>query len=132
MATLVYIVLFPFYMFVYAPTAPDVSLVPLITTGHIVPLGSGLFIPPEIMCRETVPVCTNWQADATSGGGGVPWVMDGQAGYCLDQVMTPTAACAERANVFASILLTFIIWVPYVMIGAGIEYLIKYCKVRAK
>ncbi|MDP3639982.1 MAG: hypothetical protein Q8R53_02145 [Nanoarchaeota archaeon] len=129
---IVCIVLFLFYIFVYSSSinkiyAEDIAAyggtpawtttVPLVT-GHFFPLFSGFIIPYGFLCEFAVPICTNWSAAYEPGA--VPWIMEGQAGYCIEQTMTPTDSCANLSEAVGFFGLAILLIGIYFGIGAAI------------
>lgn len=104
------VILFLFYIYVYFPMinahyaedietyggTPAWTTVPPLITGHFFPMLSGFIVPYGFMCEFTEPVCTYWSIDPEYSS--VPWTMDGQAGYCIEQTLTPTDACATASE----------------------------------
>lgn len=139
---IVCILLFLFYTFMYLPAinkiyaeeiaeydgTPSWTTDVMLVTGHFFPIFSGFIVPYGFLCKPTVPVCTYWSAEYEPGG--VLWMMEGQPGYCIEQIMTPTNSCAsvsETAGVlgFAALLL-----VVYFVIGAMIGGFIQKRKAK--
>ena len=139
---IVCLVLFLFYIFMYFPavdksytedtaaysgTPAWTTTVPLVT-GHFFPLLSGFIIPYGFLCEFTEPNCTLWSA--TDGAGGSPWIMEGQAGYCIKQTRTPTDFCANLSEAVGFWGLAALLTGVYFVIGAVIGGLIQKRKAK--
>ncbi len=139
---IVCIVLFLFYIFIYFPTidkiyAEDIkayggtpawtTTVPLMT-GHFFPLLSHFIVPYGFLCEFKEPICTSWSA--TNEPGGVPWTMEGQAGYCIEQTMTPTDSCANLSEAIGFWGLAAMLLGIYFVIGAAIGGFIQKRKAK--
>jgi len=139
---IVCIVLFLFYIFIYFPAidkiyAEDIEAyggtpawttnVPLVT-GHLFPLFSGFIVPYGFLCEFTEPICTLWSA--VNEPGGVPWTMEGQAGYCIQQTMTPTNSCDNLSETVGFLGLAAMLLGIYFVIGAAIGGFIQKRKAK--
>lgn len=102
--------------------------VPAMVTGHLFVLLSGLMLPFGLMCKATVADCVNWSIEP--GPGRIPWVMEGQAGYCVNKIMVPTSTCAQLAEVVGFWGLVLGLLAIYFLIGAIVGVLIEKWKKR--
>jgi len=80
------------------------------------------------LCEFTEPICTYWSAESELGS--VPWTMDGQAGYCIEQTMTPTNSCANLSEVVGFWSLAALLVGIYFALGAGIGGFIQKRKAK--
>ncbi len=136
MGVVVCLVLGLFNLFIYFPIIdriyegmlPNWTLIPPMITGHAFPILSQFMVPYGWHCIFTEPICTNWSADSAPGA--IPWTMDGNAGYCIQQTMTPTASCENLSAIVGFFGLTLLLFVAYFAIGAIIGLIIQ--KKRAK
>lgn len=139
---IVCVVLFLFYVFVYFPVidkvyAEDVATyggtpawttsIPMVT-GHLFLLFSGFVVPHGFLCEFTEPVCTSWSV--INGSGSVPWIVEGQAGYCAEQTMTPTNSCAKLSETAGFWGLVAILLGVYFAIGATVGGFIQKRKAK--
>ncbi len=111
----------------YGGTPEWTTTIPLVT-GHFFPLLSGFIVPHGFLCEFTEPVCTNWSSENATGS--VLWTMEGQAGYCLEQTMTPTDSCAKLSEIVGFLGLTTLLVGVYFVIGAGIGIFIQKRKAK--
>lgn len=129
------ILLFVLYLAIYWPLVnrfflgptgepSDRFLIPVMATGHIVPLLSIFYSPYvyEAICPHTALLCTNWTIQPTEGC--VPWTMEGYAGCCIELIATPTTVCTVFADQIAFWGLALLLIGVYFVLGAGIGYLI--------
>ena len=136
------IVLFLFYIFAYFPTleriyaddiassggTPGWTMVAPLATGHFFPFLSIFIVPYGFLCDFTEPICTNWSL--MSEPGAVPWTMEGQAGYCIQQTMTPTDSCANLSDAVGFWGLNALLLATYFGIGAGIGWFVQKRKAK--
>ncbi len=142
MGVIVCILLFLFYIFMYLPAiheiyaeeiaeyggAPSWTTNVMMVTGHFFPILSGFIVPYGFLCKPTVPVCTYWSAEYEPGG--VLWMMEGQPGYCIEQIMTPANSCANLSETVGFLGLASLLLVVYFVIGAIIGELIQKRKAK--
>ncbi|QQR84212.1 hypothetical protein IPJ72_03435 [Candidatus Peregrinibacteria bacterium] len=123
-AVVICIVLGIFYLTIYFPAIkalskdglPNGSMILPTITGHAFPLLSHFVIPHGWMCEATEPVCVMWSIDSAPDS--IPWVMDGNPGYCHEQIMQPTSECDERSEKVGAIGLWLMLLIIYFIIGA--------------
>lgn len=115
---------FPLIQLVYGGMSPTWTLLLPLVTGHFFPLLSGFIVPYGFLCTFTKPICTAWSAIKEPGS--VPWTLDtGEVGYCVQQMMTPTDACARLSEVVGFWGLALGLLVIYVVLGAFIGSMIE-------
>lgn len=108
---LICIILFFFYIFAYFPilervykddiektgSTPMWTLAIPAATGHLFPFFSMFIVPYGFLCDFTEPICTTWSAIEEPGS--TPWKLEtGEAGYCVEQTLTPTDSCANVSD----------------------------------
>ncbi len=113
-----FFIYFPFFTTLYGGALPDSVLLLPKLTGHLYALFSVFVVPYGLFCASKEQVCTSWESLPTMNG--MPWVMDGQAGYCTNIVMAPTASCANISGVVGFVGLVVVLCVAYFIIGASI------------
>ena len=127
------VALFLFYTFIFFPiinnlyeediesygrTPTWTTTIPLLT-GHLFVFFSHDLAPSSLLCKSTEPMCLRWEsAELTSSG--VPMVIDGQVGYCVDQVMVPAESCAELSEQVGFWMFALLLILIYFGLGAAI------------
>lgn len=130
------IILFLFYIAVYFPIinniyAEDIAAyggtpawtttLPTIT-GHIIPIFSGFIVPYGFLCMFSETICVHWST--TPEPGSVPWILEtGEVGYCVEQSMVPTTACADFSEKVGFFGLAFLLLTVYFIVGAAVGWL---------
>jgi len=119
---------FPIINSIYAGMIPSWAFIPPMITGQAFPLLSSYIVPYGWLCKFTEPICTYWSVESTPGA--VPWTMEGNAGYCIEQTMTPTSSCANISEMLGFLGLILILFVIYFAIGAIIGLRIQKRKAK--
>jgi hypothetical protein len=121
--TIICVVLFGFYIKFYFPLfesepgLPAWAMTLPLVTGHLYPVLSGFVIPYGLFCPKTEPICTQWNAGYTPNCSR-PYTMEGVAGCCMNTLLQPTTACAERSEKIGFFALSSILVIIYFFIGA--------------
>jgi len=121
-------VYFPMINSVYRGMIPNWALIPPMITGHAFPILSHFIVPYGWLCKFTEPICTSWSMESASGS--VQWTMEGQAGYCIQQTMTPTSACADLSEMVGFWGLVLLLFSAYFAVGAVIGLIIQKKKAK--
>ena len=114
---------FPMLNRVYAGMIPNGALIPPMITGHAFPILSHFIVPYGWLCKFTQPNCTLWSVGYEPGA--IPWTMEGTAGYCIEQTMTPTSSCADFSEMVGFLGFVFLLFVVYFTIGAIVGSIIQ-------
>lgn len=128
---IVCLVLGLFNLFIYFPIVnkvnggmiPNWALLPPMITGQAFPILSHFIIPYGWLCKFSEVTCTFWSVKSAPGA--IPWTMEGQAGYCIEQTMIPTSSCANLSETVGFFGLILILFVAYFFIGAIIGMFIQ-------
>jgi len=123
-------VYFPYINGPYAKNIPDEwLLIPPQITGHLYFIYSSFLIPHGFFCKATEPICVDWSSTKQIDGS-IPWTLDGQAGYCVRRLMTPTDTCAFFSTLIGSVGIAILLLTTYFILGAIIGKIIE--KIRTK
>ena len=117
------LVYFPIIANVYGGMIPGWALIPPMITGHAFPILSHFIIPYGWLCKFTELICTSWSVESAPGA--IPWKVEGTAGYCIEQTMTPTSSCADFSEIVGFWGITILLLVAYFMLGAIIGKVIE-------
>lgn len=123
-------------MFVYFPLVtrvtggmiPNWALIPPIITGHAFPILSHFIVPYGWMCRFSESTCIQWSVENSPGA--LPWTMDGTAGFCLKQISTPPASCADLSELLGFLGLSAFLFILYFTGGAIVGLLMQKRKAK--
>jgi hypothetical protein len=121
-------VYFPIINRVYEGMIPNWVLLPPTITGHAFPIFSHFMIPYGWLCKFTEVTCTSWSVESAPGA--IPWITEGQAGYCIQQTMTPTSSCADLSEIVGFFGLVILLFVAYFLIGTTIGLIIQKKKAK--
>ncbi len=116
-----YFVYFPGFQKIYKDETPGWIMIAPTLTGHAFPAFSHFIVEGSpavpMFCEYKNSVCVQWSA-GNSDSCARPLVMEGTAGCCLQQVMTPDEGCREKVEWVGFGIFSVGLFVIYALVGA--------------